>query len=191
MSNSEKLNQDFNLFYCNDEQMKPRITKPISLKLLGCVYYGDPFHSHKEGSVKNEIGRLWERFEKTCSMHIDEVKRISVEKNVAWEAHIQTQEYANTKEYAIFAGIEVREPAAAPLDFFYKELPETKYAVFKLKGNSFITGLDYIYNTWLPNSKYKESHGYMLWRYDEKTKALDNPDCVLEAYIPVEEKNVE
>jgi len=111
-----------------------------------------------------------------------------VEKNVAWEAHIQTEEYVTSKEYTIFAGIQVIEPPATPLNFFYTELPKTKYAVFKLKGNDFVTGLEYIYNTWLPASEYKESHGYMLWRYDEKTKDLDDPDCVLEAYIPVEEK---
>lgn len=191
MSNGEKINQDFNLFYCNDEQMKPHITKPISLKLLGVVYYGDPFHSHKEGSVKNEIGRLWERFYKTYSTHINEMKDISVENDVAWEVHIQTEAYETTKEYTIFAGIEVSEPTAAPIGFFYKELPKTKYAVFQLKGNDFMTGLDYIYNKWFPTSKYKESHGYMLWRYDEKTKDLGDPDCILEAYIPVEEKTVD
>jgi len=191
MANSEKVNQDSTLFYCNGEQMKPHITEPLSLKLLGVVYHGDPFHSHKEGSVKNEIGRLWERFYKTYSAHINEIKQISVEKNVAWEAHIQTGEYETTGEYTVFAGIEVAKQAATLINFFYKELPKTRYAVFKLKGNDFVNGLDYIYNTWLPASKYQESHGYMLWRYDEKTKELDDPECILEAYIPVEEKNVD
>jgi AraC family transcriptional regulator len=171
--------------------MKPHITEPISLKLLGCVFYGDPFHSYKEGSIKNEIGRLWERFEKTYSTHIDALKDITVQKDVAWEAHIQTDEYENTKDYTIFAGVEVTKPSATPIGFFYKELPTTKYAVFKLKGNDFVTGLGYIYNEWLAASKYKESHGYMLWRYDEKTKDLTDPDCILEAYIPIEEKNVD
>jgi AraC family transcriptional regulator len=171
--------------------MKPRITTPISLKLLGVVYYGDPFHSHEGGNVKNEIGRLWKRFYKTYTTHIDELKEVTVEQNVAWEAHIQTEEYENTSEYTIFAGIEVTKPTSPPLGFFYKELPKTRYAVFKLKGNDFMTGLDYIYNKWFPTSKYKESHGYMLWRYDEKTKDLDDPECTLEAYIPVEEKNID
>jgi AraC family transcriptional regulator len=171
--------------------MKPHVTKPLTLKLLGCVYYGDPFQSHKEGSIKNEIGRLWERFEKTYSAHIDELQKVIVEKNVAWEAHIQTEEYATSKEYTVFAGIQVSEPPTTPINFFYKELPKTKYAVFKLKGNDFVTGLEYIYNTWLPTSEYKESQGYMLLRYDEKTKGLDDPDCILEAYIPVEEKKVD
>ncbi len=171
--------------------MKPRIIEPFSLKLLGSVYYGDPFHSHNEGSIKNEIGRLWERFEKICSTHINEIKKISVDKNVAWEAHIQTETYAINKEYTIFAGIEVDEPPKTPIAFFYKELPKTKYAIFKLKGNDFITGLNFIYNTWLLISKYKESYGYMLWRYEEKTKDLTDPNSFLEAYIPVEEKNNE
>jgi AraC family transcriptional regulator len=171
--------------------MKPHITKPISLKLLGCVYYGDPFHSHKEGSIKNEIGRLWERFEKTYSKHVDDLKSVMVEENVAWEAHIQTEEYVTSKEYTIFTGIQVSKPSTIPIEFFYKELPTTRYAVFRLKGNEFSTGLAYIYGEWLPASEYKESHGYMLWRYDEKTKGLDDPDCILEAYIPIEEKKVD
>ena len=87
--------------------------------------------------------------------------------------------------------MQVTEPSTFPIDFFYKELPKTKYAVFKLKGTEFSTGLAHIYNTWLPSSEYKESHGYMLWRYDEKTKNFDDPDCNIEAYIPVEEKPVE
>ena len=171
--------------------MKPRITEPFTLKLLGSVYYGDPFHSHKGGSIKNEIGRLWERFEKTYSKQITTLQNVIVDKNVAWEAHIQTEEYATTKEYTVFAGIEVTKPLVAPIDFFYKELSATKYAVFKLMGNDFVNGLAYIYNTWLPRSEYTESHGYMLWWYDEKTKNLDDPDCILEAYIPVEEKTVD
>ena len=171
--------------------MKPRLTEPFSIKLLGCVFYGDPFHSHKEGDVKNEIGRLWERFGKTYHSHAVELKELLAEPNVAWEAHIQTEEYSETQEYTIFAGVEVTKPASTPIGFFYKELPKTRYAVFQLKGNDFTTGLAYIYNTWLPASRYKESHGYMLWRYDEKTKDLNDSDCVLEAYIPVEEKNVD
>jgi len=171
--------------------MKPRITEPISLKLVGCIYYGNPFHSHEAGSIKNEIGRLWERFGKIYSKHVDELKNVIVEENVAWEAHIQTEEYAATKEYTVFAGIQVGESPTSPIDFFYKELPETKYAVFKLKGQEFSEGVGYIYSEWLPASKYRESHGYMLWRYDEKTKDLDDPDCILEAYIPIEEKKVD
>jgi AraC family transcriptional regulator len=161
------------------------------LKLLGCIYYGDPFHSHKEGSTKNEIGRLWERFGKTYGTHANELQNVVVEEGVAWEAHIQTEQYAATKEYTVFAGIQVSEPPTTPIDFFYKELPKTRYAVFRLKGNDFLNGLEHIYNTWLPASKYKESHGYMLWRYDEQTKSLDDPNCILEAYIPIEEKKVD
>ncbi len=110
--------------------MKPHITEPISLKLLGCVYYGDPCHSHESGSIKNEIGRLWERFGRIYSAHVEEIESIIVKKGVVWEAHIQTEEYENTKEYTIFAGVQVTDSSAKPLDFFYKELPTTKYAVF-------------------------------------------------------------
>lgn len=171
--------------------MKPHVTEPMTLKLLGCIYYGDPFHSHKEGSIKNEIGRLWERFGKTYALHMDELKNVIVEGNVAWEAHIQTEQYASTKEYTVFAGIQVTKPPTTPIDFFYKELPETRYAVFRIKGQEFSEGVSYIYGEWLPASKYSESHGYMLWRYDEQTKDLDDPDCILEAYIPIEEKQVD
>jgi AraC family transcriptional regulator len=168
--------------------MKPQVTNEISLKLLGCAYYGDPFHSQREGDIKNEIGRLWERFYKIYSEHACELKQIIIQENVVWEAHIQTAEYANTHEYTVFTGVQVKEPAATPIEFFFKELPTTKYAVFRIKGTEFITSLNSIYNRWLPNSKYKESYGYMLWRYDEKTKSLDDPACILQAYIPIEEK---
>jgi AraC family transcriptional regulator len=171
--------------------MRPRVTKPLSLKLLGCVYYGNPCHSHEEGSIKNEIGRLWERFCKIYSTHRAELANIIIEKNVSWEAHIQTEAYADTKEYTVFAGIQVSRPVATPIAFFYKELPRTKYAIFKIKGQEFSASINDIYKSWLPTSKYKESHGYMLWRYDEKTKNLDEPDCILQAYIPIEEKQID
>ena len=171
--------------------MKPQITEPISLKLLGSVFYGNPFHSHEGGSIQNEIGRLWERFGTKFAAHVKELEKIIVENGVGWEVHIQTEEYPDTKDYTIFAGIEVSKPSEVPVDFFYKQLPTTKYAVFQLKGNDFVNGLDYVYNNWLPNSEYKESHGYMLWRYDEKCRDLSDPDCVLEAYIPVEAKKVD
>ena len=171
--------------------MRPLITKPLSLKLLGCIYYGNPFHSQQEGSIKNEIGLLWGRFYKTYSTHRTKLEEITVEKNVFWEAHIQTEEYTNTKEYTVFAAIQVNMPTAIPIFFFYKELPNTKYAVFTIKGHEFISSLNYIYSNWLPASKYTESHGYMLWRYDHKSKNLDDPDCILQAYIPIEEKEID
>ena len=170
------------------KKLEPCITKPMTMKLIGCVYYGDPFHSHEEGSIENEIGRLWKRFSRIYSMYTNEIKKVLVDEKVAWEAHIQTEEYEKKKDYTVFTGIEVNEPVSIPIDFFYKKLPKTKYAVFKMKGREFITGLDYIYNKWLRTSEYKESHGYMLWRYDEKTKELDDPQSELQAYIPVEEK---
>ncbi|NMB70503.1 GyrI-like domain-containing protein [candidate division WWE3 bacterium] len=172
-------------------KMRPRVTKPLSLKLLGCVYYGNPFHSHEEGSIKNEIGLLWERFYKIYSTHMAELADVIVEKNVSWEVHIQTEELANAKDYTVFAGIQVSRPIEKPIAFFYKELPKTRYAVFEIKGREFMSSLNYIYNNWLPTSKYNESHGYMIWRYDEKAKHLDDPECTLQAYIPIEENKID
>jgi AraC family transcriptional regulator len=171
--------------------MKPLITEPLTLHLIGCVYYGDPFHSYEAGSIKNEIGRLWERFEKIYSKHTEEFRKVTVDEKVAWEAHIQTEEYNETKEYTIFAGMEVSKPISNPIDLFYKKLPLTRYAIFRIKGENFVKILNYIYSEWFQTSKYQESYSYMLWRYDEMYKDLDDPQSELQAYIPVEEKKVD
>jgi len=39
------------------------------LKLIGCVYYGDPFHSKEGWNIENEIGILWKRFMNLCEKH--------------------------------------------------------------------------------------------------------------------------
>lgn len=168
----------------------PVITEKTTLTLAGCVFYGDPIGSHGEGSTENEIGRLWERFMCLSRAYQEQLSCISVEEGVAWEAHIQSEESDEPNEYTVFAGVEVKEPPPLPLAFFYKVLPDTKYAVFTLKAGEFSIGLNQIYGEWLPSSGYRESHTYMLWRYDVETfRGLDDPESVIQAYIPVEEKS--
>jgi AraC family transcriptional regulator len=171
--------------------LTPHITQPTAKKLLGCVYYGDPFHSYAEGSTENEIGRLWTRFGRIYSIHLSVLNQVRIEENVAWEAHIQTEEYDETKEYTVFVGIEVREPPARPIALFYKTFPKTRYAIFTIKSEEFITSLEYIYNIWLPHSTYQESHSYMLWRYDEQSTDFTDPHSILQAFIPIEEKTID
>jgi AraC family transcriptional regulator len=88
--------------------VKPRIIEKGEMIIVGMVYYGDPFHDTAAAPEQNEIGKLWGRFNTYWEGHRDAFKH-QVNDKVAWELHIGTDEYKETKEYFVMAGIEVSE----------------------------------------------------------------------------------
>ena len=81
---------------------------------------------------------------------------------------------------------EVKDIEIMPSEMFSKKLPKTKYAVFTAKGKDFLKVNDYIYDEWLPKSKYKESFTFQIQLYDSKRyKGLDNDDSEIDFYIPI------
>ncbi len=170
---------------------EPVITEKISLKLSGMVYYGNPVHTSDGWNVGNEIGKLWNRFIKVNQDNQETIQKQTVEPGIAYEAHIA---YAGEKnqEYHIFVGIETTKPIQEPIEFFYKELPPTRYAIFTAKGLDMADQMEEVYTEWLPNSQYIESYPMMIQRYDQKKyKGLDNPSSEIEFMIPIKEREDE
>ncbi len=172
-------------------QFKPRKIKIIrdkTLKLVGCVYYGDPFHSSKEWTIENEIGVLWNRFYKLYKKYGDILQK-KVVNDVAYEVHIQPDDYQETGKFYVYAGIEVSEQGKMPVEMFCKALPHTKYAVFTFKGEDMFRGGEYIWREWLPNSDYDEAYPYMVLAYDNtRYMGMDNPESEVDFYVPVKLK---
>jgi AraC family transcriptional regulator len=183
------------------------ISESRNLRLLGCVYYGNPFHEAKEWSYENEIGKLWQRFGKLSQKYSSYLEKIAIEPKVAYELHLEPEEYQKSKNYYVFVGIAVDYVDEMPLEFFLKSLPKTQYLQF----TSNVTAQDnaeYFFSKWLNtnfnenitkseeselklepdetiNSGYEQAFPYILQRYDDKYKGLDDPDSELGWMVPI------
>lgn len=165
--------------------LKIEIIDEKSLKLVGCVYYGNPFHSKEEWDVENEIGMLWERFYKLYNKYSDNLEEIT-ESEVTYEAHIQPDDYHETGKFYVYVGLEVKTNDKMPLEMFCKTFPFTKYAVFTFKGREMFRGGEYIWQDWLPNSEYEEAFPYLILAYHKnRYYGLDDENSEIDYYIPL------
>ena len=110
--------------------VKPIIIEHKIFKLLGCVYYGNPFHSAEEWSYENEIGKLWNRFGELTYKYSKLLKGISIDRDIAYEVHLEPEEFKKTKKYYVMVAMEVKESNEIPLEMFIKILPKSDYLIF-------------------------------------------------------------
>lgn len=168
---------------------KMHIIEKKSLTLVGCVFYGDPFHSKRGWDVENEIGLLWQRFMSLYENHKDTIEKYRVHKSTAYEVHIQPEEYSETKKFYVYVGVEVEKLGEMPLEMFSKIFPETMYAVFTFRGTNVFKGGEYIWKEWLPNSGYEEAYPYVVLAYEKgRFYGLDDENSEIDYYVPVRRK---
>jgi AraC family transcriptional regulator len=165
----------------------PVITEERQFKLSGMVYYGDPLHSHEGWTYENEIGKLWQRLMDVCMEHKEKLVGYAVDPNISYELHIAQPE-SETNEYHIFVGFETEQPIMEPVEFFYKVLPPTKYAVFTMKGMEAAKNMEYFYTEWLRTSGYRESYPFLLQRYDMgRYNSIEDPESEIDYLFPIKE----
>jgi len=111
-----------------------KIIQERSFMFIGCVFYGDPFHSAKEWNIENEIGKLWKRYGELLRKNWSSLKEFLVDFNISYELHIEPKEYVETRNYYVFTGTEIREYEKVPLEMFIKILPKTRYLMFTAKA---------------------------------------------------------
>ena len=169
--------------------MEPKIIDKDQILIVGMVYYGNPFHNIDAAPDQNEIGKLWGRFNTFYEKYPQAFKH-EVNAKVAWELHITTDEYEETKEYYVMVGVEVAEIEDIPVPTFSKVLPPGQYAAFTLKGEEMTTNWgDVIYKEWLPSSEYEEAYQITIEKYDEdRFKGWGNPESEVEIWVPVAKK---
>lgn len=139
----------------------------------------------------NMIPKLWERF----MPREKEIKNI-LKPNVGFGVTFGMQEEKEEKEekgYTFFylVGLPVKNADSIPEGMIFKNIPAHKYAKFTHKGP--LSGLgetyDYIYMTWLPESKYEcDGSACELEWYDERFK-MDSEDSEFDIYVPIVEKS--
>ncbi|XES77054.1 MAG: GyrI-like domain-containing protein [Candidatus Bathyarchaeia archaeon] len=169
-------------------ELQVTITPELTLQLLGCVYYGDPFHQAKEWAIENEIGKLWQRFMNLCQKYSNLLAGISSQPNIGYEVHIEPEEYLATRKYYVFAGVQVTSIQEIPLEMFVKVLPKTRYATFTTKVADEKTGL-YVLKEWLPQNGLEQAYPYIIEAYNaERFRGVDDPQSEVDWYIPVKEK---
>ena len=167
--------------------MEPTIIEEKVFRLLGCVYYGNPFHSAKGWDPNNEIGNTWKRFETLGRKYWEFLEKIREGDTYGYEVHIEPADYDMKKKFHIFVGIEVKSLEFFPLEMFYKTLPKTKYLFFTTKYMG--EGADYYFNKWLPESNYETSYPYIMQSYSPKRwKNEKDPDSLMDWYVPIKEK---
>lgn len=166
------------------------IEHKVPMKLLGCIFYGNPFHSVKGWDTENEIGQTWKRFMGLYKKYEDIIVNNIVNKKTAYEVHIQPDDYKLTKKFYVFIGTEVKETKDAPLEMDIKILPPTLYASFTFRGEGMIKGGEFIWGNWLPNSKeYEEAYPYFIQVYEEsRFFGLGNNESEIDYLVPIKLK---
>lgn len=165
--------------------MQPIICKKQQLILVGMNFYGDPFDSRAGWDDENEIGHLWERFNKFLSSH--QSKAIG-EPPPFYEVHIYTDETNEKGKFEIFVGVEadLENLKIFPVELSVKVLPGTQYAIFTFKGEEITSDWEKSLQDWLTTSGYKNPYSYNFQYYDERFKGMDRiAESILDVYVPV------
>jgi AraC family transcriptional regulator len=164
--------------------MTPKIMQKKKIILVGMDFFGNPYEKAGGWSEQNAIGQLWKRFENFYQNKKDSIKHSVSESG--YELWIDFEGDKETKNKYIFVGIEVEKIEDLPLELVAKILPETRYAVFSLKGQKIKSDWSIIWKKWLPDAGLETSFDFMIEYYDnQRFKGIDNPDSELDIYVPI------
>ncbi len=165
----------------------PQIIKDKQIKLLGCVFFGNPFHEAKEWSYENEIGNLWIRFMNLTKQYKEYLEKISSRSTLGYELHLEPADYSKTNHYYVMVGIEIGEIEEEPLEFFTKSLPRTDYIEFTTQMSDKNEQGAYVYQTWMPHKKISQRYPYILQKYDSnRYRGLEDPSSEIDWLIPIQ-----
>lgn len=83
-------------------------------------------------------------------------------------------------------GFEVEKIEGVPTELFVKVVPPCRYAVFthQFSDGGFGDVFEAVYG-WLNKSDYVPAYAFDIQCYDERFKGPDNPESVLEIYVPI------
>jgi AraC family transcriptional regulator len=171
--------------------MEPRIIEKGKATLVGMAYYG-PIGG--EGwSKENQIGQLWQRFNRFCETKWQLIEDHVINPKVAYEVAIWNEdEFEETQGFYVFVGVEVEQIADLPLELVSTVLPASTYAHLTPKGREITTWEGYVYNEWLPKSGYQlaslHDYHFQIQAYEEgRFKGLGEllEESEMNVYIPI------
>lgn len=172
------------------QSLNPKLLEPTSLHLLGCVFYGDPFHDAKEWTYENEIGALWNRFMRIYSKYRYLLDSINNDRDIGYEMHLEPSEYETTRKYYVFVGLAIKNLSEIPLEMYYKPLPQVQYLQFTTKTQDHAKS-EYIFRKWLLNeeSSYRQAFPYVIQMYNSRRyRGLEDPTSEIDWLIPIQER---
>ena len=175
------------------EEIIPKISEQKQLIILGCNFYGDPFHSAGEWSRENEIGKLWKRFIENYQKYQFILEKLNILPGKSFEIHFEPRDYQQSKKFEVYVGIAIDQIIEEiPLEFVLKILPPTKYASVTTYGSNYST-VEFLFSQWLKSqkTKYKQSYPFLIEYYDNKRFNPNNwedPKSEIDWWIPVVEK---
>jgi predicted transcriptional regulator YdeE len=162
--------------------MKPEILEKRKITLVGMDFYGNPFQSGEAWSTGNAIGQLWQRFNDFYEKKKGLIKNLASESG--YELWIDFEGEEDNKY--IFVGVEVGKLAEPPLELVARILPETRYAVYTLKGDDIKSDWPSKLLNWVSEAGLEQSYTYIIEYYDPaRFKGMDNSDSELDIYVPV------
>lgn len=170
--------------------MVPDIIQSPPILLAGLSFFGDPFQEVGGWREENAIGQVWKRFMRLYETHTELINAVNISKK-NYELHIESLETADTGEYEVFVGIEVGQVFDDLPNLLFKQLPQVEYAIFTLHGEE-IRGnwSESIFEKWLKNSPYESAAPYLIERYDERFKGMDQIEqSVMEVLVPVRKRD--
>jgi AraC family transcriptional regulator len=165
----------------------PQIRKDIQFKLIGCIFYGNPFHQAIEWTYDNEIGHLWARFMNLSEKHSVLLQKLSSEPFNGYELHLEPEEYQKTHKYYVMVGLRVSEFEEVPLEFFSKSLPKSDFLEFTTQMEEKDNIGSYIYKKWMPENRITQRYPFILQRYDSRRyRGLEDPTSEIDWLIPIQ-----
>ena len=165
--------------------MKPKIIDKRKITLVGMDFYGDPYQEGGGWSAGNAIGQLWDRFNKAYEKKKDAIEHLASESG--WELWIDFEGEENKKNHYILVGVEVASLGDLPLELVARTLPETRYAIFTLKGGEIKSDWSSKIETqWLPEAGLEQSYPFIIEYYDaQRFNGMDDANSELDIYVPV------
>jgi len=150
--------------------IEPKIIRKGSIIIAGVL--GD-------GNKTFEIWNEFERLENDCAI-----------KNKKEDAGYELRMYDKNGNCDCLAGVRVEEIISGN-DYDYKMLPDVLYAVFEIYPAKGYESQNRAMDKWLlsNSNKYKEfrleNKNYAIEHYDERFKGNEDPDSIVEIWIPV------
>lgn len=164
--------------------MQPKVLEKRKITLLGMDFYGNVFQSGEAWSTGNAVGQLWRRFNGFYEKKKDLIKHLVSE--AGYELWIDFEGEEESKDKYIFIGVEVKKLDEPPLELVARVLPETRYAVYTLKGNDIKSDWSMKLLDWVSGAGLEQSYTYIIEYYDPtRFKGMDSPDSELDIYVPV------
>jgi predicted transcriptional regulator YdeE len=161
------------------------VTNKKKITLVGLDFYGDPYKEAGAWSMQNAIGQLWKRFSAFYDKNKHKIRNLASESG--YELWVDIEGKEDPKADYILVGVAVKKVKDLPLELVAKELPETRYAVFTLKGEEIKSDWPTkVATSWLTQTGMQRSYPYIIEYYDVKRyKGADSKDAELDIYVPV------